>query len=248
MDRLPDGSLTTVLVSPEELRAGEAVVRGETYRHLFRARRLAAGDRVRAVDGRGGARWGRVAGVDRAAGRLALAEPAPANEARLRLDLLVAVPRPQRAAWLVEKATEVGVAAVRFLAAERAARDLGRAAVERLGRVAASAVEQCHRAAVPEVSGPHPWAALEGLLAAHPVRWVLDAAPASPPDGLVPEDPLPTAVLVGPEGGWSASERDRLRGLGCRSVSLGPRTLRLETAALAVAALVLLAPRPPSAS
>jgi 16S rRNA (uracil1498-N3)-methyltransferase len=238
--------LITLLVDPARFAAagGELVVEGAAYRHLFRARRLAAGERLRVVDGEGRARWGEVVRVGRAAAVVALGGPAAANEPALRLELLVATLRPERAAWLVEKATELGAAAVRFLNTERAPRGFGEGTLARLRRVAAAAVEQCHRARRPEVSGPHPLADLPRLAAAARRRWLLDPqgpafdrpAPSPAPGGPPPMD----ALLVGPEGGWSPAELDLLAAAGWHRISLGPRVLRIETAALAATALLLL--------
>ncbi len=216
-------------------------VEGEAYRHLFRARRTGVGERLRVVDGEGRARWGEVIRVGRSAAQVELAEPAAANEPPLHLEILVATLRPERASWLVEKATEIGAGAVRFLNTERGPRSFGAGTAERLRRVAAAAVEQCHRARCPEVTGPHPFAEIGRLAAGANRRWLLD--PAAAPPGLVLSAP-PAAresVLVGPEGGWSPAEIAILEQEGWQRVSLGPRTLRIETAALAAAALRLLA-------
>lgn len=229
-------TLVTLLADPGRFGASELRVAGEPYKHLFRARRLAVGDRVRVVDGDGRARWSEVSRVDRAEAILALGEPAPDNEPRFGLILLVPTLRPERASWLVEKATEIGVAAVRFLHTERAPRDFGAGAAARLRRVAASAVEQCHRSRLPEISGPHEWRDLPGLAAGAEARWVLDTA-AEPGWG---EIQTSGALLIGPEGGWSDRERETLRAAGWSAVSLGPRVLRAETAAVVGAAMVLL--------
>jgi len=220
----------------------ELVVEGDSYRHLFRARRLRAGDRLRVVDGEGRARWATIEHVGRHAAAVALAEPAAANEPRLSLELLIATLRNERAAWLVEKATELGCGAVRFLNTERAPRSFGESTVARLRRVAAAAVEQCHRARCPEITGPHPFAEIARLATGAAQCWLLD--PAAP-------EPLPAPggdagaaielVLAGPEGGWSPAELETLRATGWQQRSLGPRVLRIETAALAAAALRLLA-------
>jgi 16S rRNA (uracil1498-N3)-methyltransferase len=220
------------------------MVEGDAYRHLFRARRVGAGERLRVVDGEGSARWGEVIRVGRSAALVELAEPAASNEPRLRLELLVATLRPERASWLVEKATEIGAGAVHFLNTERGPRSFGAGTAERLRRVAAAAVEQCHRARCPEVTGPHPFADVAALAANAQRRWLLD--PAAPGQSFAGPSP-PSAstspmesLLVGPEGGWSPAEIESLAAGGWQRISLGPRILRIETAVLAGATLLLL--------
>jgi 16S rRNA (uracil1498-N3)-methyltransferase len=245
----PTGESASAPIGSPGKAAAELVVEGDAYRHLFRARRMTVGERLRVVDGAGRARWGEVVGVGRNSALVALGEPAAANEPRLRLELLVATLRPERAAWLVEKATELGISAVRFLNTDRGPRSFGEGTAARLRRVAGAAVEQCHRARCPEVTGPHPFAELARLAAAGR-RWLLDpaapvsgfdlsASPPSPPPSLLSVESL----LVGPEGGWSPAEAKALAAAGWQRVSLGPRTLRIETAALAGAALLLLPAR-----
>lgn len=221
--------IPTVVVAPLEFEGGDLRLEGDSYHHLFRVRRLSAGDELRLVDGAGRARWGRVSEVTRQHAVVELGAPAPDNEARHRVELLVGALRRERASWLVEKATELGVAAVRFVASERSPRTFGGATFERLQRVARGAVEQCGRSRLPEVSGIHPWDDLEALVAAAGDAWLLD--PAAPP-GLGRAGGA-SALLVGPEGGWSVDERAQLVDLGCRPAGLGQRVLRVETAAIA---------------
>jgi 16S rRNA (uracil1498-N3)-methyltransferase len=231
-------------------------VEGDAYRHLFRARRLRAGDRLRVVDGQGRARWGEILRVGRSAALVELAETASPNEPRLHVELLVATLRPERASWLVEKATELGAGAIRFLNTERGPRSFGAGTATRLRRVAAAAVEQCHRARCPEVSGPHAFAEVPALAAGAASRWLLDpGAPGGAAGGFTvtaagatssaggaaaaaAENPV-EALLVGPEGGWSPAEIEALEAGGWQRVSLGPRVLRIETAALAATALLI---------
>lgn len=237
--------MITLLADPASFDRSEVRVEGEGYRHLFRARRVEAGARLRVVDGRGRARWGEVARVDRSSALVALGEPAPANEPAFRLELLVPTCRPERASWLVEKATEVGVSAVRFLHMARAPRDFGAGTLERLRRVAAAAVEQCHRALVPEITGPHDWGEVEALTAScGDCRWFLDPGPAGAAGWGRGTGPA-GALIVGPEGGLDPGERRELLAAGWRPVGLGERILRLETAAVVGSAMVLLAPVSP---
>jgi 16S rRNA (uracil1498-N3)-methyltransferase len=227
----------TLLVTPAELESQELQVEGESYRHLFRARRLAVGETLRVVDGAGRARFGSVAAVERSAGHILLGDPAPANEPPLHLELFCPLPKPDRTAWLVEKVTEIGVSVIRFLASDRAPRELGAGSLERLRRVAASAVEQSQRARLPELSGVHPWSSLGDLSRPHPLRVVLDAR------GVVelPADrkPRSACLLIGPEGGFTAAELEAVERLGFVRHRLGARILRTETAAVAGAALLL---------
>ena len=230
----------TLLVDAASFAAPELRVEGDAYRHLFRARRVAAGEELRVVDGLGRARWGRVARVDRTSASIVLGEPAAAREPAFRLELLVPTCRPERASWLVEKATEVGVFAVRFLSTARAPRDLGSGTLVRLRRVAAAAVEQCHRSRLPEVSGPHAWSEIGRLTADTGWRWFLDPEAGGGSFDAGPS--LQGALLVGPEGGLAPEERRELLASGWVAVALGERVLRLETASLVGAALILLSP------
>lgn len=233
--------MITLLVDPEHFGDESIAVTGDEYRHLFRARRAAVGDVVRLVDGRGNARWGAVARVGRERGEICPGEPAPNNEPALAIDLLLPVPKAERAAWLVEKATEIGVHSVRFLATERAPRELGAGSLARLRRVAAAALQQCHGARLPEITGVHAWRELGDLSAQAARRVALHLGPFPAPQG----DPLAGAValLVGPEGGFADAELAELRAADWRLCGLGARVLRLETAAV-LAAGFLLAPRP----
>jgi 16S rRNA (uracil1498-N3)-methyltransferase len=236
----PDGPILmekiTLLAGPDELDAGEATVEGEAYRHLFRARRLPVGASIRVVDGLGRALWGRVARVDRNSARISLAEAAPTNEPELRLDLLVPTFRPERVSWLVEKATEIGASGIRFLKMERAPRSFGDGTLDRLRRVAISALEQCHRSRLPEISGPHAWTEIGRLTTGAERRWFLD------PEGAPADwgERGSAALLVGPEGGLAPEERQQLLNADWTPIGLGSRILRIETAAVAGAAMILL--------
>lgn len=229
--------MITLLAGPGEYEAGEVKVEGDVYRHLFRARRVPVGATFRVVDGDGHARWGEVVRVDRNSAQVALRDPAPTHEPAFRLDLLVPTFRPERASWLVEKATEFGVASIHFLNSTRAPRTFGDGAIARLQRVAVSAVEQCHRSRLPGISGPHSWGEIASLSAQSEGRWFLDTR-GNPGDW----GPLghSGSLLVGPEGGLTPEERNGLLEDGWRPVGLGPRILRIESAALVGAAMLLL--------
>lgn len=237
----------TVLLTGEHLagdgtRGRRVEIEGATYRHLFRARRLASGVRLRAVDGRGHARWVEVEKVERHHAELVFQESAPDNEPAYRLHLAVAALRLERASWLVEKATEIGVHGVRFIATERTPRQYSASGLQRLRRVARAAVEQSHRSRVPEIAGVEPWESVIASLSNPETetfdRYVFDLGSGRWTNEH--DQSRSGVVLIGPEGGWSPAERHQLAELRCRAVSLGDRTLRVETAAIVAAAKLLL--------
>ena len=231
----------TLLVEPAAIDSSELSVEGDAYHHLFRAARAATGDAVRVVDGRGRAREGTVAVVERRRAVVTLGAEAPSREPRLRLELLVAVPRPSRASWLVEKGTELGVRAFRFLDCERSVRSLEAGDLERLHRVARSAVEQCGRSWLPEVTGAQK---LEESLASGGGGSLVVLDPDAP-GALAALDieagrERTWSLVIGPEGGFTEGELDLCARAGARAVRLLPPVLRVETAALAAAAGLLL--------
>jgi 16S rRNA (uracil1498-N3)-methyltransferase len=235
------GQMPTLVVDEGSWEEEMIELSEEDFHHLFRVRRLRTGDRLRVVDGCGRARLASVKRVERHSAVLSLGEVVPDNEPRRRVDLLVAAPRPQRASWLVEKATEIGVSAIRFVTTDRGPRSYGPSTLARFRRVARSAVEQSGRATLPEITAGHSWSEIEQLLAALDRAWVLD--PRRRGEMLELNDSWrKVGFLVGPEGGWEDSELEYLEKCGCIGVALGERVLRVETAAIVAAAAVLVTP------
>ena len=160
------------------------------------------------------------------------------NESPLRITLVQGLARGEKMDWILQKATELGVAAFVPVASERSEVRLDpERADKRLAHwhsVVRAACEQSGRARVPEIAAPQPLvAALEGL--ADGPRFLLDplatraVAAADPTGG--------TCVLaIGPEGGWSPRDRGQLQAAGFAGLRLGPRILRTETAGLAAIA------------
>ncbi len=168
------------------------------------------------------------------------------REAARAVHLAVGMPANERMDWLVEKATELGVASIQPLMTERSVLRLsGDRADKKLAHwhsVAVAACEQCGRNQVPVI---HPVTSLAPWLKTHPaeVGYLLTLRPQSVPLRQAIDQATPSAnsfyFLSGPEGGLSDSEELAALASGFVSVSLGSRVLRAETAALA--ALTLLA-------
>jgi 16S rRNA (uracil1498-N3)-methyltransferase len=170
-----------------------------------------------------------------------LGEAARLPPARLRIALAQVVPRGPAMDFIVGKATELGVARIIPLEGERSVRRASVARSSRWLRIAQEAAEQCGRRDLPEVA---PARTLDAFLLSHPGQTSLLACDASRESR-----PLLAAcaqlrgassltLLIGGEGGLSPAEVERLRSQDARLVSLGPRILRAETAALAALAII----------
>lgn len=214
---------------------------GEVARRILAVWRLRSGDELRVFDGTGREWTARVEGSGRGWASLSRGGPVtPLPEPGIAVTLVCAFPRGQRGDWIVEKATELGVARIVPIAAGRSVLDPGDGRLERWRRIAVEAAEQSGRAVVPEIGGEPPSEA-RGLVAQPDaplgMREALRAA--------VP-NVRSLAVWVGPEGGWSEEERAAFSRDGLIEVSLGRRTLRVETAAVvAVAEAIAMAEGPP---
>ena len=210
-----------------------ARLEGDEARHA-RARRLRAGDAVVLVDGSGREAGAIVTAVARDAVEVRIDSVVRSAADRLGpIHLLVAAVRLERLAWIAEKATELGAARLALVSSARTQsfRASGSAA-GRLERVVREAAKQCGRSDWPRIEGPIPFD--DAVRSERATKLVLDPGgepfPATLPPG-------PTALLVGPEGGWTEEELGAAIAEGWAAVSLAAGKLRAETAA--VAALTL---------
>ena len=201
--------------------------------HHLQVRRVEQGETVEVRDGEGlvgsgtllrtGKTWSVQAAVTER-----VAPPAS-------LVLAVGAGDRERFAWVVEKATELGVTAVVPLECERTAGVATRVRpqhLERLRRHALEAVKQSGAAWATRVEPPAPLDALAGR-PLEGARWLADAA-GRPAPAVVGDAPL--TVVIGPEGGLTPAERERLLAAGFEPIRLAGHTLRFETAAVAAAA------------
>jgi 16S rRNA (uracil1498-N3)-methyltransferase len=221
---------------------GRATLAGDEARHLARVLRAKVGDEVRVFDG-SGAEWpARVVTIGRDEVTLAVGEPLPAGREPARpLTIAVALPKGDRQKWLVEKLTELGTKQLVPLVTERGVAEATASAQARLARGVIEACKQCGRNRLMEIAAP---ATLEALADRHPDALRLIAHPGGRPLDDVLQAPAGEIVAaIGPEGGFTADELDAAERLGFQRVALGPHILRIETAAIAIAARAsLLAP------
>lgn len=212
----------------------------ETH-HLLRVLRLGPGAAIEIFDGAGNAFAARFVGVDGEARCLVERGAAlPPREPEVRLTVGVAVPKGDGLTAIVRQLAEVGVDTMVPLTSEHSE---GRATPAKRARwraAALSGTRQSGRATVPRVAAPAPF---EGWLREDlPLdRWIASprtarAVPKGPP---VPRAAGDRVLAVGPEGGFSARELEDAHRHGFRRLDLGERILRIGTAALVAAALLL---------
>ena len=167
------------------------------------------------------------------------------REAPREIHLAIGMPANERMDWLVEKATELGVASIQPLLAERSVLRLaGERAAKKQAHwqgIAVAAAEQCGRNRVPTVHVPADLAAWCTSAAGTGIRLVLSLDPAARPLHQAAAGHEAVTVLSGPEGGLSLQEERLALARGFLPVTLGPRVLRAETAPLAVLAALGLA-------
>ena len=206
--------------------------------HLLRALRLDVGDGCVLFNGDGHDYDARVVAAGKRGGEVeVLAARAVDVESPLRIILLQGVARGEKMDWILQKATELGVAAFVPVNSERSEVRLDAArTAKRLAHwqgVVASACGQCGRVRLPAVATP---AGLQDACASLPadaLRLTLDPGAVAGVHALAAPAPATVVVAIGPEGGWSPRDREQLVAAGFSGVRLGPRILRTETAGIA---------------
>jgi 16S rRNA (uracil1498-N3)-methyltransferase len=220
----------------------------EQAQQIARVLRLRPGERVEIFDGRG-----HVAELvlDAVTPKAVAGTIVPGSERLvpwplpLRPLLYLALIRPHRFEWAIEKATELAAWRIVPLLTERTAHGgvvLSAARLRRWQSIAAEAGEQCGAAYLPAIAAALPLAAAlrepaalrllawEGAGERQSMREALRAAPLA--TGAATAEIPEVAIFVGPEGGFTTAEVELARAAGCRLATLGPLTLRAETAAL----------------
>lgn len=222
---------------PPPLAEGAALrIDGAQAHYLVGVMRMRDGDPVKLFDGESG-EW------------LAIAEQVGRRDLTLRVDRLLreqeAVPdvwlcaaplKKGRIDWLVEKACELGAARVVPVLTRRTVVD--RLNLDRLAAHMVEAAEQCGRTAVPTLAEPVKLAHLLRDWPADRALFFADETGGEPALAAMRAHPGPAAILIGPEGGFDAEERDAIRALPqAVGIALGPRILRADTAAAAALSL-----------
>ena len=204
--------------------------------HVTRVLRLGPGDELTLFDGEGSEYPARIVDARGIVVRVQTGECRSVDrESPLQLTLVQGISRGERMDWVVQKATELGVAEIVPVLTERSVVRLNASQAERKREhwqgVAVAACEQCGRNRLPRVHAPVDFSAWLASSAVAGLRIVLDASGGRSPREI--EAQAQATLLIGPEGGLSNAERAATLAAGFRAMRLGPRVLRTETAAIA---------------
>jgi 16S rRNA (uracil1498-N3)-methyltransferase len=234
--------LIRVHVAPPLARGARVTLTGTAAAHVSRVLRLAPGDEVTLFNGDGADYPSRIARLARGTVEVEiLGAVAAAPESPLAVRLAQGIARGERMDFVVQKATELGVAAIQPLVMARSVVRLDAAGGARRQAhwhgIAIAACEQCGRARVPQVAAPLTLSAWLERPAAGARRLQLAASAAQPLVNAA-AGTRDVELLVGPEGGFDEAESAAAQRAGYLPCRLGPRTLRSETAALAALAVL----------
>ena len=227
---------------PERFQDDTVYLDQEEIRHLARVLRLGVGDRVEVCDGRGRQVEARVISLEARGPQLqVIRELADWGESPLRLVLGIGLAKGEALDGVMRQATEMGVQRIIPFYSERSERpapERARRRQDRWQRLAREILKSCQRAMLPEIGPVQEFAAvLSGAEEMKLIFWEEERR-GGLKSWLSLKRPASVRLLIGPEGGFSAAEAAQAREAGFRVASLGPRRLKVETAALAALALV----------
>lgn len=234
--------------SPAPLHAGQVLALPPTAARHVQVLRMQPGQELTLFDGRGGEWQASIEKIGRSDVQVRVgAHDAVEREPQAQVHLAVGIPANERMDWLVEKATELGVASLQPLLTERSVlRVQGERAARKQEHWQAIAIAACEQSGRNRLPLVHPIVALaQWQPPAGMQRCLLSPAAG----GASLDSPLcrpPVLLVSGPEGGFGPGEEDALRACGFLHVWLGPRVLRAETAPLAALAALVLHPAMPA--
>jgi 16S rRNA (uracil1498-N3)-methyltransferase len=232
--------MARLFVSPEQLSGERATLDQAAHRHLIKVLRLGAGAAIRLFDGHGGEVEARIVAVGRDTVEVSLGERRHVQPAACAITLIQSVPRGDRMDLIVQKTTELGVGRILPVLSQHGMSKPPPGRARRWQTIAEEAARQSGRADVPTICEPVALLAALAELDASvgESRYLLwEGEQQQSLHGALTDRAVNVAVLVGPEGGFASAEVAACVQAGFRSVGLGPRILRTETAAIVAVAL-----------
>jgi 16S rRNA (uracil1498-N3)-methyltransferase len=228
-------------VHVNQVHVGSITLEEREAHHLRDVLRLVVGDAVEAFDDAGTIGPGTLAAVTPSTVVVSIDAVHEASMAAFRFRIASAVPKAGRADWLVEKISELGAEAfIPLITARSVAVPEGGNKIERWQRLAAEAARQSRRNGVMRIETLTPLAAAIDKAIGEDDAWLLSTSGDAIPVRKMPPQQAhsPLTAFIGPEGGWTAEELALFKRMNVPEVSLTPTVLRVETAAVAVAAVL----------
>jgi len=236
-------SLTRLFINSKIQSGQQLALDEEQARYIGRVLRLRVGDRLTVFNGQGGEFSATTASIKKNSAVLLIGEQSDnRTESPLKVHLVQGISRGERMAFVIQKATELGVKRISPVVSEYGVvkLDTKRAAKRRdhWQSVAESACEQSGRTRPPLIDPPIDLNAWFGARAKEPDTDLILRPGATTALSAVPGPATKVCLSIGPEGGFSDTEYDNAEVAGFRAVSLGPRVMRTETATLAALAVI----------
>ena len=224
--------------SPHPITAGCMMLDGPEAHHLIHVMRASVGDEVTLFDDSGCEFRATVETLRRADAELRIVERREVDrELPFPLTVGVSLPKGDRQKWLVEKLTELGVTTLVPLITDRSVAQPAAGAVDRLRRPVIEAAKQCGRNRLMKIATAQQWSEWISNSKSEIESHRLIAHPTGAPlSEIGPSQKQPAFLAIGPEGGLTDTEVAAATAAGWQLVALGPRILRVETAAVALAA------------
>ena len=227
----------TRLYIKADLSRGQGVSLSEALRHyLINVLRRKSGDTLRLFNGKDGEWRAQISELSKKSVSIEVLERLRAPKACPDITLCFAPVRKHRNAFVAEKATELGVSRLQPVITART--QFPKINLDKMRAQIIEAAEQTERLDIPVLSAPISLAAMMDDFKDHMIFFADEAGGAMPAIEAIRLHAGPAVILIGPEGGFTDQEREMLRGLdNVAALSLGPRILRADTAALSVLTL-----------
>lgn len=234
-------------VPPGQIRNDIIHITGNDVNHIARVLRMAPGDEITVLDGRGNSYEARIEAIAKSEVVCSVVRQTQATGAPpVRITLAQGIPKGDKMDLIIQKSVELGVHRVIPLICKRSIvkmeQDRTLRKQERWQRIALEAAKQCRRPDVPQITGPQQ---LDQVLSSMSFEdlallpWEEESGRSLKEVLMAGMSPGEVYVFIGPEGGFTPDEAEQARARGALTVTLGPRILRTETAGLAVLTMIL---------
>ena len=226
-------------LAPEQSRGPHLTLEGREAHHALHVLRLKSGDLVSVLNGAGEERLCRVGGTSRHAVDLSVEQTRFTPPSDFQITLLQAIPKGKAWENILQKATELGAHRIIPLVTERVVVHTEDNKVEKWQWIAIDSIKQCGNPWLPHIDPPRALAEILKSSSRFDVSLVASLAPGAGSPRAFLQNPVRTvAAWIGPEGDFTPEETEKIIAHGVRPITLGPRVLRADTAAISCLSII----------